>query len=227
MTTEISKGAVVKALDVTEADLALINRQALKALTADEVFSFRLAACNDQVDRDYERFTAAALEGLARLYVGRPVISDHVWCASKQAARIYAAGVEEHDGVRQLVLRAYMLRTEQTAGMIAAIEGGILREVSVGCAVGKAICSICGKDNFAARCGHRPGREYDGVLCHMDLDDARDAYECSFVAVPAQPGAGVIKRYGGDGESPADRETAGDPEQEKALALLALEELNT
>ena len=43
----------------------------------------------------------------------------------------------------------------------------------------------------------------------MELDGARDAYEVSLVAVPAQPDAGIIKskRYGGqDGpqEPPAD-----------------------
>ena len=42
-------------------------------MTAEEVFTFRLAACDNQVDRDFERFTDAALEGLAPLFVGRPV----------------------------------------------------------------------------------------------------------------------------------------------------------
>ena len=46
-------------------------------------------------------------------------------------------------------------------------------------------------------------QEYDGQLCHIDLDGATDAYEVSLVAVPAQPAAGAIKskRYGGAGSS--------------------------
>lgn len=207
-------GQVVKGLTADEGELALINAQALRPLSADEVFVFRVAACDDQVDRDYERFTENALKGLAKLMVGRTMLFDHVWSADKQAARIYAAGVEQAGEVKRLVLRVYMLRSEQTAPVIAAIEGGILREVSIGCAVAKATCSVCGANRFETYCGHLPGREYEGQTCHVDLDDAMDAYECSFVAVPAQPGAGVIKRYGGAGEPPegSDIQTLGDDE---------------
>ena len=39
----------------------------------------------------------------------------------------------------------------------------------------------------------------------VELDEARDAFECSLVAVPSQPGAGVVKSYGGeDGPDPAE-----------------------
>ena len=70
---EILKAAVVQQQAVGPEELALINKQSLRELAADEVFTFRLAACDDQVDRDNERFTLAALEGLAPLFVGRPV----------------------------------------------------------------------------------------------------------------------------------------------------------
>ena len=59
---ELLKAAHVEKQSVGEADLELINRQTLRPLAAEEVFLFRLAACDDQVDRDYERFTDAALE---------------------------------------------------------------------------------------------------------------------------------------------------------------------
>ena len=84
-----------------------------------------------------------------------------------------------------------------------------VKPVDVGGAVERVICSICGADQAKTCCQHWPGREYDGHLCVMELDGARDAYEVSLVAVPAQPDAGIIKskRYGGqDGpqEPPAD-----------------------
>lgn len=86
-----------------------------------------------------------------------------------------------------------MVRTESGRDLIAEIEGGIKREVSVGCAVERAVCSVCGGDLREGGCGHQKGREYDGRLCYASLEGAGDAYEFSFVAVPAQPRAGVVK----------------------------------
>ena len=44
-------------------------------------------------------------------------------------------------------------------------------------------------------CSHIKGRSYNGAKCHIVLDDITDAYEWSFVAVPAQVNAGVTKRF--------------------------------
>lgn len=88
----------------------------------------------------------------------------------------------------------------------------------MGCVVERAVCSICGADQAQACCIHHPGVEYDGKTCVMELDGARDAYEVSLVAVPAQPGAGIIKskRYGGQGEPQEPPAKAGE---EEALRL--------
>ena len=180
-------------------ELAMINEQTLRELTEDEVFTFRLTACDNQVDRDCERFTEATLEQLGKLYIGKPVLRDHRWSAETQTARVYDAQVVSEGEVKRLVLSCYMVRTASAADTIAAIEGGILRECSVGCRAKHVICSICGADQIATPCRHRAGGEYDGQLCHFDLDGAADAYEVSFCAVPVQPEAGVVKakRYGG------------------------------
>lgn len=201
-------------------DMALINAQALVELSADDVFVFRVAACDDQVDRDNERFTPKALEQMADLFVGHTIIMDHNWSSKNQTARIYDADVQESGGVNRLILSAYMIRNDATAPVIQAIEGGILREVSVSCQVEHAVCSICGTDKAVAWCDHRPGKAYDGEICVVSLDDASEAYEVSFVAVPAQREAGVIKSYGGENHR---EDTQNEIELQRAIAQLELE----
>ena len=53
-------------------------------------------------------------------------------------------------------------------------------------------------DNRKDYCKHYWGREYDGKICYFKLENAKDAYELSFVAVPAQVRAGTIKNYGAE-----------------------------
>lgn len=91
---------------------------------------------------------------------------------------------------------AYMLRGGENDALIAQIEGGIKKEVSVGCSVERCVCSICGED--INTCAHKKGEVYGGKVCCAELVNAQDAYEWSFVAVPAQPRAGVLKRCGGE-----------------------------
>lgn len=186
-------------LTVEERDLALINRWSRKALTAEEVYAFAVRLCDNQVDRDGERFPVETLEELARLFVGKSGIFDHQWSAQGQTARIYRtelvrdADVLTTEGEPLCYLKgyAYMLRTRSNQDLIAEIEGGIKKEVSVGCAVAQSRCSICGEN--IRDCPHEKGMTYDGKLCWADLVGATDAYEWSFVAVPAQKEAGVMK----------------------------------
>ena len=198
--TEICKAAAVKAIGRAEADdLVLINRLARRELTADEVYTFAVRLCDNDIDRDFERFDEAALEALAGLFVGVSGVFDHQWSARGQAARIYRAQVAGDDSVRTQDGRpyrylkgwAYMVRTKDNEGLIAEIDAGIKREVSVGCAVYRVVCSICGQD--LADCPHQKGEEYEGQLCCGVLTHPTDAYEWSFVAVPAQKNAGVMK----------------------------------
>ena len=184
-------------------DLEQINALARRELTADEVYLFAVRLCDNDVDRDGERFAVETLEELGKLFVGVSGVFDHQWSARGQTARIYRTevvheeGTLTQDGQPYCYLKgyAYMMRTEDNAGLIAEIDGVIKREVSVGCAVERVECSICGEDmNASQRCGHQRGQEYGGQLCTGILLGATDAYEWSFVAVPAQKKAGVVKR---------------------------------
>lgn len=204
-----------------QADIALINQYSVKELTPQDVFCFSIILCDNEVDRDMERFTDASLDKLAPLFLGKSVLFDHRWSAEKQVARLYRTFVEEINGEKTVlgepkrVLRgsAYMLRTEETAELIKAIEGGIKKEVSVGCQMGGCTCSICsGKFSFNWQAwkylcenDHFKGDTYDGKLCVGDLVDPKDAYEVSFVAVPAQRGAGVTKEAKIDTMTPGEK----------------------
>ena len=195
-----------KGLAVTAEDLEQINGLAKAELTAEQVYVFALRLCDNEVDRDFERFDNQALERLGELLAGKSGIFDHQWSARGQTARIFrtevvrepAARTQAGDEYRWLKGWAYLLRTEKNQDLIAEIEGGIKKEVSVGCGAGRSVCSICGEENGS--CAHVPGQRYDGRLCFRELRDITDAYEWSFVAVPAQRAAGVLKRFGQERE---------------------------
>ena len=197
-------------------ELAYINQFAKTELTEEQVYVFSVRLCDNEVDRDFERFDTTALERLGELFVGKSGIFDHQWSAKGQTARIYRTEVvrEESmvtaagDGYCWLKGWAYLLRTEKNQDLIAEIEGGIKKEVSVGCSMGRSVCSICGAENGA--CSHIRGETYDGRLCFTELRDPQDAYEWPFVAVPAQRNAGVLKHFGqnGDGSAMLEKQAA-------------------
>ena len=121
-------------------------------------------------------------------------------------ARIFDARTEPEGEATILRAWAYMLRGELADPLIANIEAGIHREVSVGCAMGKTVCSICGEPYGS--CEHRKGKVYGGKTCYGVLCDPVDAYEFSFVAVPAQRDAGVMKAFGEEDELEALKKSA-------------------
>lgn len=216
----IQKGTQVAAAGTATAEqLEAINAQAHATLTAEQVYVFSLRLCDDQVDRDMERFDTAALPALAKLFIGKTGIVDHKWSAEAQIARIFRTQVVREQGVSFIKAWAYIRRSSGTEQIIADIEAGIKKEVSVGCSMGSAVCSVCGGEY--GTCGHQKGEYYDGQACHVILKEPMDAYEFSFVAVPAQREAGVIKAAGGRQSLQALAAEAGAQAEYRALYRLA------
>lgn len=192
MTGKISKDKEIDA----------INRYTTSPLKEEDVFTFTVTLCDNEVDRDHECFSKEALFALRELFAGKTGISDHSMRSKDQRARIFNTYLEEGSqqtatGESYLALKAqaYMLRTTETASLIAEIEGGIKKEVSISCSVNKAVCSVCGADMKKHECKHIKGRYYNSALCYAVLSEPTDAYEWSFVAVPAQRKAGVTKSF--------------------------------
>lgn len=228
--TEILKaGSTGGVGNPTAEELEEINKLSLRALTAEEVFVFKVNACDDQVDRDFEHFTVGALKKLSALLVGKTFIFDHNWTAGNQVARIFSAKVKKDGDAHRLQVMVYMLRSDETAPLIDKIEAGILKEVSIGCSVSKATCDICGQPYSG--CQHRRGENYNGKSCSIALDDPFDAYELSFVAVPCQREAGVTKGVQkaegvailpGDAAADEVSATTKEIQRKRALARIAL-----
>ncbi|MCL2530918.1 MAG: hypothetical protein FWE40_02015 [Oscillospiraceae bacterium] len=173
-------------------DLALIHKHTRKNLPAEELYVFNVTLCDNRVDRDGERFTTQCLHALAPMFVGKTGMFDHSGKSGDQTMRIYHTQVEEHGEYACLCAKVYLPRNAGNATLIADIDAGIKKEVSVACAVKNITCSVCGKGMH--QCTHKRGQSYGGAVCHAVLEEPTDAYEFSFVAVPAQPAAGVRKK---------------------------------
>lgn len=202
----MKEGTVIKSAGTPgPEEMAEVNRYTRRAYLPEEVYTFALVLCDNEIDRDFERFAVESLEKLRGLFLGKTCILDHERKSVNQTARIYHTELEQVQGeatqagepLVRLTARAYLPRTEGTKETVELIDSGILKEVSVSCSVQRTVCGLCGKE----RCAHEKGKTYGGRLAHRVLLDPADAYECSFVAVPAQRGAGVVKSHGARGVS--------------------------
>lgn len=184
-----------------DGDLELISRYTRKMPDAKDIYTFTVTLCDNEIDRDCERFSINAINAFKDMFEGVTGIFDHSMKSSDQTARAYRTEVITDSSkitscgepYTRLKAWCYMLKSEKNAELIKEIDGGIKKEVSISCSVGKRICSVCGKDMRSHECTHIQGQTVNGKVCHAVLDDPTDAYEWSFVAVPAQRKAGVSK----------------------------------
>ena len=146
---------------------------------AEDDYTFTIKLCDNRIDKDYERFSSDCLEQMAEMFVGKLG-----YVGENQVAKITSVEVvkEKFSYDRWLKATATMPRTRGSKKLIEQIEQGEKKEVSIGCSVKTRTCSICG--NTDGKCGHIPGREYDGKLCYVTLDDPQDVYEWAFVERP-------------------------------------------
>lgn len=207
-------------MDKTET-LKKLNKFTRREMNEDEVYIFDVILCDNDIDRDGERFSLNALKTLEKLFVGKTGIFDHDPKCSGQTARIFSAELVTDNskttaaGEPYTYLKgsAYMVRTDENLSLIREIDGGIKKEVSISCSAKSRKCSVCGADLNRKGCPHTVGKNYNGKIAHAVLDDITDAYEWSFVAVPAQVNAGVTKKFAGAGSE-------GNPQKDELIEKL-------
>ncbi|MDE6500741.1 MAG: hypothetical protein K2L10_01455 [Ruminococcus sp.] len=179
-----------------------INQFTRRPFTEEEIYTFSVILCDNDIDRDFERFSDTALETLAENFIGKTGIFDHNPTTSNQNARIFDTEIvtdnsrktKTGEPYKYLKASAYMVRTADNETLISEIDGGIKKEVSISCSASSRKCSICGCDKAINGCVHTKGKMYNNKISYVTLDNITDVYEWSFVAVPAQINAGVTKR---------------------------------
>lgn len=198
------KGLNDNNLSSVEADLELINRHTIKPLTRDEVYTFKVQVCDNDVDRVGDKMTDNFLEQVADNITGVTGLKDHDWSVENQLARLYDAEVVI-DNDKLTVLgepRKYVLGKAYTLSKykdyIDSINAGLLKETSISFESSGDVCSICGEPMIKDECdighcknGHVAGHYYDSVLCYNKIDNLDDILEWSLVAVPCQRNAGI------------------------------------
>ena len=97
------------------------------------MYTFSVRLCDNEIDRDGERFSLEALEQLKTLFVGKTGIFDHNPKGENQTARLYAAElVQDPERITAagevytfLKGHAYMVRTDANRDLIRENDGGI------------------------------------------------------------------------------------------------------
>ena len=149
----MKEGIVTKSLDMPgKEDMEAINRYTRRDYGPEEVYAFAMVLCDNEIDRDYERFSVESLDRLRELFLGKTCIFDHECRSANQTARIYHTELRRVAGettgageeLVQLLAKAYLPRIEGSRGTIELIESGILKEMSVSCDIGRRVCGICG-----------------------------------------------------------------------------------
>ena len=145
----------VTAVQPDKAAMEKINLYTRRAYKPEEVYTFSVVLCDNEVDRDGECFTKETLEELAKLFVGKTGILDHEPTSKNQTARVFDAAVKEIPGkvtslnepYAQLTAQAYVPRNDGTKAFIESIESGIRSEKARVLRVRRGkLCARAGED---------------------------------------------------------------------------------
>lgn len=121
----MSFGYVEKGFSPSNEDLKKINKYTRREFDADSLYVFTVILCDNDIDRDFEKFSLSALNELKTLFVGKTGISDHSMKSSDQKARVFETWIEKGNGQTadgepyyMLKAKAYMLKTRKTKDLL-------------------------------------------------------------------------------------------------------------
>lgn len=144
--------------------LDAIQSLAQREVSPDEFHVRGMLLCNSRRDYYYSRFSLGALDEIAEMVPGAPVMTGHDYRTlpigrffAAKHTRIEESGVPKRD---QHWVEALYFAPKDAEGdtFVNRVDLGIWREVSIGFRLASAPCSICSKNIWA--CEHIPGEVY-------------------------------------------------------------------
>lgn len=173
-------------IEPTDDDLQLINAYTRNVVDENDVCLVSAMLCDNDVDRDGERFTTESLYELEKLLVGKTEVMDYKRHRSERA-RIISCDVVKSDKQKTalgddyagLIAKIYIPFCRNNEDIIVAALKGDIKDVNIHCAVEQYECSVCGKEY--SECSHKKGEVYDSKLCCCELVNPYKVYDWSFV----------------------------------------------
>ena len=84
-------------IEATEKDISKINTYTRRDIQPEELYTFSVILCGNDIDRDCEAFTKESLFKMANMFQGKTGILDHDASSKNQIARIYKTSVVKTD----------------------------------------------------------------------------------------------------------------------------------
>lgn len=191
------RGKSAAGAEITSDMLAKINAFALKELSTEDIYVRKCLLAHNAIDRDNERFPEPLLDNFAGTLPGKSLLFGHDRRSYFPLGLFFDASTEEMtadqfksitgedprlpDGtqsVKALWGWFYIVKTGSAEDMIANIEAGVYRHVSIG---------------FAASDLIGVKKEVNGPTLYYEYVAPGEALEGSLVWLGAQPGATAQK----------------------------------
>ena len=179
-------------VDDTAALVAAINThvQPPEPIKPNQVHVRSLRLISDAVNDHGGRFPVDEHDRLCELLIDSPVLIGHDRARLPIARNFVARRVRDDHG-QWVQVWFYWMRTPEGDRLAADIDGGVVKEGSIGFEFRRPECSVCGQD--IRTCEHIPGREYTDAtgaaqITHYEYRDIARVLETSLVYRGATPG---------------------------------------
>jgi len=199
--------------------VALINERINPptSLTATQIHVRSIRLVSDAVNDHGGRFPVEEHDRLCALLIDSPVLIGHDH-SRLPVARNFAARAQTIGDTRWILVWFYWMRGETGDRLAADIDGGVIKEGSIGFEFQRPQCSICSQD--IRRCEHIPGMPYRDAkgtesIAHYEYRGVTRVLETSLVYRGATPNT----RIGRDALFSKSESPSRSPKPENGIIL--------